>query len=441
MSEIKNYFRKNLPGFVLWTHRARGIIAYYLNGMPSKKLKIIGITGTNGKTTTCHLVAKILEQSAEKVGMLSTTTFKIGSKEWINKTNMTTMSSFKVQSLLKKMVEAGCTYVVMETSSHAIKQYRNWGIRYIAVGMTNVTHEHLDYHKDFDEYVEIKTRLFAKSPEVAVANMDDPNFKKFLRFPAKKHLTYSQLSKADITARKVLPAADGTIFTFITPDYQEIINLRLPALFNVSNALCAGAICYGLDISAKVIKQGLEGVKSVPGRLEKVEMGQDFTVIIDYAVTPDSLEKLYSTLKPGVKGKMIAVLGSCGDRDKTKRPIMGSIAGHYNDCVVVTDEEPYSEDPNDIIEQVAEGVPRGKKEKMVLGQDYFKINSRREGIRKALELAQRGDLVIITGMGAQEFRVVGNKKEPWSEKKVIEEELGKLGYNKEVRKVHKVESS
>lgn len=427
---VKEEIKKSAPWLVDWSHKVRGILAFYIYGRPSKRLKVIGITGTNGKTTTCHLTAKILEEAGHRVGMASTTTFKIGAKQWVNKTNMTTMSPFKVQSLLKQMLEGGCSYVVLETSSHAIKQYRNWGIRYIAVAMTNVTHEHLDYHKNLDEYIKVKTELFSRRPKVAVANMDDPSWQKFLKFTAQKHIAYSQSTKADITARKILPSADGTIFTLATPTYQQTINLKLPATFNVSNALCAAAICYGLDVPAEAIKKGLEAVNNIPGRLEKVNKGQDFTVIIDYAVTPDSLEKLYSTLKPGVRGKMIAVLGSCGDRDKTKRPILGSIAGRYNDYVIVTDEEPYSEDPADIIEQVASGVPRGKKEAMVLGQDYFKIISRREGIRKALELAKRGDLVIITGMGAQEFRVVGNKKEPWNERKVIEEELGKLGYNK-----------
>lgn len=427
---VKNYIRNRFPGFVLWTHKLRGVLAYYLNGMPSKRLKVIGITGTNGKTTTCHLITKILEESNQRVGMLSTTTFKIADNEWVNKTNMTSMSPFKTQSLLKQMVKTGCSYVVMETSSHAIKQYRNWGIRYIAVGMTNVTHEHLDYHGSFDDYIQTKATLFSRGPKVAVANMDDPNYKKFLIYSAQKHLTYSQEKKADITARKVLPSPDGTIFTLATPTYQETIDLHLPALFNVSNALCAAAVCYGLEVPSIAIKKGLEAVKNIPGRLEKVECGQDFTAIIDYAVTPDSLEKLYSTLKPGVRGKMIAVLGSCGDRDKTKRPIMGSVAGRYNDYVIVTDEEPYTEDPQEIIEQVASGVPRGKKGEMKLDENFFKVSDRREAISKALSLAKKGDLVIITGMGAQEFRVVGDKKEPWNERKVIEEELSKLGYNK-----------
>ncbi|MCX6809136.1 MAG: UDP-N-acetylmuramoyl-L-alanyl-D-glutamate--2,6-diaminopimelate ligase [Candidatus Berkelbacteria bacterium] len=436
---LKTKIKTRFPGFVDFTHKVRGVLAYYIYGRPSKRMRVIGITGTNGKTTTCHLVTKILEESNERVGMLSTTTFKIGAKDWINKTNMTTMSPFAIQKMLKQMLDAGCTYVVMETSSHAIDQHRIWGIRFYAVGMTNVTHEHLDYHKTFNDYLETKVKLFSLRPRVAVANADDENFEKFLQFSAGRHLTYSQTKRADITARKILPSASGSIFTLVTPTVQITIDFNLTGLFNISNALCAAAICYGMGIEPGFIKSGLQAVKNIPGRLEKVEMGQDFTVMIDYAVTPDSLEKLYTTLKPGVRGKMIAVLGSCGDRDKTKRPIMGSVAGHFNDIVIVTDEEPYTEDPAVIIEQVAAGVERGKKgKKMRPDEDYFKISDRREGIKKALTFARRGDLVIITGMGAQEFRVVGNKKFPWNERKVIEEELGKLGYNKGV---HKVKSS
>lgn len=427
---IKDKIKERYPGFVIWTHKLRGAAAYYLNGMPSKRLRVIGVTGTNGKTTTCYFITKILEEAGERVGMLSTTTFKIGAKEWVNRTNMTTMTPFALQSYLKKMVRSGCSYAVVETSSHSIDQYRNWGVRYYVAAMTNVTqYEHLDYHKKFEDYVKVKTRLFKTRPRVAVVNADDPNADKFLAYSAGQHLTYSQTKKADVVARKILPDRDGTIFTLVLPSVQLTINLSLPGLFNVSNALAAAAVAYGLKVPAEVIKKGLQAVKSVPGRMEKVEEGQDFTVMIDYAVTPDSLEKLYSTLKPGIRGRLIAVLGATGDRDKTKRPILGAIAGRFADVVVVTDEDPYTEDPREIIEQVAVGVPRGDKN-MVLGEDYFKIPDRREGIRHALELAKRGDMIVITGMGAQEYRVVGKKHFPWIEKEVIREELKKLGYTK-----------
>jgi UDP-N-acetylmuramoyl-L-alanyl-D-glutamate--2,6-diaminopimelate ligase len=432
---IKDQLRKNFPALVPFSHKARGIIAYYIYGRPSKRLKVIGVTGTNGKTTTCHLIESILSSSGATVGMATTTTFKIGKKQWVNDTNFTTLNPFVLQKLLRQMVRAGCTYAVVETSSHAIAQYRNWGIKYTAVAMTNVTHEHLDYHKNFDDYVENKAKLFGSGPRVSVVNLDDPSSAKFTKFSTGKLLTYSVESRADVVARKILSDGTGSIFTIVLPTVQIIINFNLLGKFNISNALAAAATCFGLGIPVEAIKKGLEAVKNIPGRLEKVEMGQDFTVIIDYAVTPDSLEKLYSTLRGGVRGRMIAVLGSCGDRDKTKRPIMGAIAGRYNDIVIVTDEEPYTEDPLEIIEQVASGVPRGTKDKkLTLDEDYFKIPDRREAIAKALSMGKKGDLIIITGMGAQEYRVVGAKKYPWNESSVIKEELEKLGYNDSRRK-------
>jgi UDP-N-acetylmuramoyl-L-alanyl-D-glutamate--2,6-diaminopimelate ligase len=427
VNNIKKFIRAKMPALVKLSHFLRGMLAYYLFGMAPKKLKVIGITGTNGKTTTCYLTASILEEAGFKIGMATTTNFKVGSKEWINKTNMTTMSPFVLQRLMRDMVRAGCQYAIIETTSHAIKQYRNWGINYLAVGMTNVTHEHLDYHKTFNEYLKAKIQLFQGRPKISVVNADDPSCDKFIRFTTGKLLTYSKEKRADITARKILPAVDGAIFTLVTPTVQTTVDFHLPGDFNVSNALCAASICYGLQIEIANIKKGLEGVLNVPGRLEKIDKGQDFKVIIDYAHSPDALEKLYSTLKPNVKGNMIAVLGSCGDRDKSKRPIMGSIAGHFADIVIITDEEPYTEDPREIIEQVASGVPRGRKGKKITeDKDFFKIDDRRKAIRKALQLADRNDLVVITGMGAQEYRVKNSKKIPWSERKVVGEELEQL---------------
>ncbi len=424
---IKEKIRLKYPGLVSWSHKMRGILAYYLYGMPSRRLRVIGVTGTNGKTTTCHLIAKILEEDGQRVGMATTTTFRIGSKEWKNVTNMTSISPFGIQRLLRQMVNAGCNYAVIETTSHAISQYRNWGIRYHVAVLTNITHDHLDYHGSFEDYIETKTKIFKTKPRVGVVNLDDLSAGKFIHFPYGQLLTYSQTQRADVTARKILPAPNGSVFTLVLPSVQNTVNLKLPGGFNISNALAAAAACYGLGINTNVIKRGLEKVSQVPGRMEMVDIGQDFAVIVDYAHTPDALEKVYSTLRQATRGKLITVLGACGDRDKTKRPIMGAIAGHFADTVVVTDEEPYSEDPQEIIEQVAKGVPKGSKRKnFVEGENFFKILERRQGIRKALEVAERNDVVVVTGMGAQEFMVVGKKHLPWNDKRVIEEELSKL---------------
>lgn len=422
-----DYIRKNYPGFVLFTHKARGLLAYLLFGRASKRLKIIAVTGTNGKTTTCHMIASILEANGEKVGMTSTTTFKIGDQIIQNKTNKTTVNPFALHKMLSKMVGVGCSYAVVETSSHAIKQFRNYGLKYLAVAMTNVERgEHLDYHKTFEEYVSVKARLFASNPQVGAVNLDDPSSDKFLHFSVGKYLTYSTKAIADVAARKILPDPKGTVFTLVTPIGQTTVDLKLPALFNVENALCAASVAVGIGIPLEAIKKGLEAVDHVPGRMEKVDRGQKFNVLIDYAVTPESFRKIFSELRKYTNGKLIVVFGSCGDRDRTKRPKLAEVASKLTDIFIITDEEPYSERSEDIIEEIAKGVPESRE----LNKDYFKILMREEAIGKALSLAQAGDTVVITGMGDQSYRVVGDKKVKYSERQVIKNELGKLGYKR-----------
>jgi UDP-N-acetylmuramoyl-L-alanyl-D-glutamate--2,6-diaminopimelate ligase len=428
---VKKIIKQKFPALVPFSHKLRGVAAHHLYGRPSQKMKIIGVTGTNGKTTTCHLIASILESSGAKVGMATTTTFKVDNKIQINKTNMTTMSPFKLQALLRQMANAGCEYAIVETTTHAISQFRNYGITYFAVAMTNVTHDHLDYHGTFESYLAEKLKLFSNNPKLIVANLDDPNGLRFLSNPAGRHIGYSLESRGDVVSRKILIDEKGSTFTIVLPSVQVTVELKLPGMFNISNALCAASVATGLGISPEMIKNGLEDIKSVPGRMEKIEAGQDFTVIVDYAHTPDALQKVYSELTKILKGKLIAVLGACGDRDKSKRPIMGSLAAQFADIVIITDEEPYTEDPNEIIEQVALGVFSGKaKHEVKENENFFKVMDRRKAIAKALSVAQRNDIVIITGMGAQEFRVIGEKHLPWVEKKVVKQELERLGYNK-----------
>lgn len=450
MSAIKNFLKKLLPpDFILWTHKARAVIAAYWYGFPARELKVIGITGTNGKTTTCHLITKILEEAGYKVGMATTINFKIGERVFPNETKMTTVSPFLLQKLLRDMARAGCHYAVIETTSHAIAQYRNWGINYEITVLTNITHEHLDYHKTYEEYREVKTRLFAHSPKVSVINLDDRAGRYFLDLPAYQHFTYgldaqghpeqsrgaasSGQNKPDILGRKLVPQPDGIMFTAVTPMGQLAVDLKIPGTFNVYNALAAIAVGISQGIGLEIIKFALESVTGVPGRMEKIEAGQDFLVYIDYAHTPDALEQIYKTLKPVAKGKIISVFGAAGDRDKTKRPIMGALGGKYADYVIITNEDPYTEDPMAIIEQVADGVPRGrplkrgakgvKKEKGGEGVWWWKILDRREAIKKAFALAREDDIVLITGKGAETSMAVGDKKIPWSDKKVILELL------------------
>lgn len=439
MEKIKDYFRKKLPAsFILWSHKARAVLAAVMYGMPAKNIRVIMVTGTNGKTTTCNMIAKILEQANYKVALASTINFRINKKEWVNKTKMTTVSPFALQKFIRDAVKAGCHYLVLETTSHAIVQDRIWSIKPKIAVITNITHDHLDYHKTHEEYREAKARIFHQC-ETAIINMDDKSAGYFIRIPVPKTITYGaeggekdRPGKPDILAKKIILEPTGSMFTVITPDSQIAINLKLPGKFNIYNAIAALSVATDLKIHLNVVKDALESIDNIPGRMETIDMGQSFTVIIDYAHSPDALEKIYSTLAASRRGKIIAVFGACGDRDRSKRPIMGALAGRFADVVILTNEDPYTEDPVKIIEEVAVGVPRGagRGQKMG-GEGFFKILDRREAIQKAFDLAVSDDVVIITGKGAEECMVVGHEKIPWSDKKVVKELLMKRRDNNE----------
>lgn len=428
---LKKSVRRLVPEpVILASHKLRAVAAANLYGFPAKRMIVIGVTGTKGKTTTSHLIAQIIEEAGYKVGLLSTVLFKIGSKEWPNETNMGTLPPFQLQKLLKEMADSGCQYAVIETTSHSLAQHRTYGIDYHVAVFTNLTHDHLDYHKTFEDYKQAKGKLFANHPNLSVVNIDDKNATYFWRMPADKKLTYGLAHRAHVTAKKIVhdSTATSSDFTMITPAGEITISTTLPGRFNVYNILAAASVAIGLGIGLPTIKTAVQKLKAVRGRMERIDAGQPFTVIVDYAHTPDSFEKIYETLRPATKGKIIHVFGATGDRDKTKRPIMGAIAGRNADVVIVTDEEPYTEDPAKIIAEVAAGVPRGasKDHPMEKDTNFFTINDRREGIRRALQLARKGDVVLITGMGALTHRTVGTEHLPWKDQDVVKEELRKL---------------
>jgi len=431
---MKDYLRKILPkSFILWTHKLRAILAAIIYRMPAKNIRVIMVTGTNGKTTTCNMIAKILEAANYKVAMATTINFKIGSREWKNMTKMTTISPFSLQKFIRDAVRANCHWLVLETTSHSIAQQRIWSIKPQICVLTNITHDHLDYHADFTEYRDVKAKIF-KECKTAIINMDDKSASYFLSLAIPKIITYGTESpeterptKPQILAKKIILEPTGSLFTVVTPDKQVAIDLQLPGKFNIYNALAALSVAVDFNINLGLVKEALEKIESIPGRMEKVDLGQPFTVIIDYAHTPDALEKIYNTLKLSRAGQIISVFGACGDRDRSKRPIMGAIAGRFADIVIITNEDPYTEDPVKIIEEVASGVPRGAttKNANVPGKNFFKVLDRRAAIDKAFALAQSGDIVLITGKGAEDWMVVGNQKIPWSDKKVVKELLMK----------------
>lgn len=425
---IKNYLRQKLPySWILFYHKLRGILAAFLYRFPGRRLKVIGVTGTNGKTTTCHMITKILEEAGHKVAAATTVNFKIGYRQRANLTKMTTISPFALQKFLREAVQAKCYWAVLETTSHAILQNRVWGIAYLAAVFTNLTHDHLDYHQSFEHYKRTKGKLFEKA-KIGIINSDDKAASYFLSLPTAQKFTYAIENKADVSARKIFYEEGSSLFTAVTSEGQVAIDLSLPGRFNIYNALAALATGLALGVDLETCKKGLEKMRTVPGRMEEISEGQKFHVFVDYAHSPDALENIYKTISQVKKGRIISVLGATGDRDRTKRPIMGALAGRFADLVIVTNEDPYSEDAWEIIEQVAQGVPRGAHQDnpKIEGKNFWKILDRRQAILKALSLAKEDDIVLLTGKGAEEFMVVKDKRVPFSDRKVARELLQKI---------------
>lgn len=418
-------------------HLLEAKLACVKYGHPAEKIKVIGVTGTKGKTSVCNMIAYILDAAGIKNAMETTINTKIGDKITPHTTKarwVTTPPASVTQKFLKDAVNEKCEYAILETTSHAIDQNRIYGIKYDVLVYTNLSHEHLEYHKTKENYLNAKLKLFKDNPEAKfVINMDDANFEKFNSLPAADKLTYSVKKFVDhgAVARKILPSASSVTFTAAYDNGQQTVHLNLPGIFNAQNALAAFCVGLALNIDPEKIKAGLESIELIAGRMEaiKVSKDQDFTVIVDYAHNADSLKNVYETVRDGMKntgGRLIAVLGATGRRDKTKRPIMGALAGRYADLVIFTDEDPYDEDPNEIIEQVAEGIHKGarKKHQWHLHRNYWKVLDRAQAIHKAIREAEKNDVVIITGKGAEEVMAVGLQKFiPFSDGKIVREEL------------------
>ena len=397
-------------------HLIQAILANFIYGFPSKNIKVIGVTGTDGKTTTVQMITGILEEGGHKVAMASTINFKIGEKEWHNNSHFTTPSPFAVQKFIKQATDAKCEYLVLETSSHSLDQHRAWGIAYDTAVITNVTREHLDYHKTMEKYRKAKRKLFKKA-KTAIINLDAEQAEYFLRCANDKKITCSlKNNKADIFADNIELGINKSTFSI---DNQKF-TLNLIGDFNIENALVAIGAGVSKNIDLETCAKALEKIKGVSGRMEYVKNSRELNILVDFALTPGALEKLYTLLikikKP--EARIIAVFGSCGDRDRGKRPIIGEIVSRYANFVIVTNDEPYHEDPMQIIKEITAGI-KNKKE----GEDFWIIPDRREAIKKALELARPNDIIAVTGMGEFELMVVGDEKIPWNDKKVILEVL------------------
>lgn len=404
-------------------HLFQAILANFIHGFPSKKIKVIGVTGTDGKTTTVQMIARILETAGKKTAIASTINFRINGEETENQTKFTTSSSFQVQRFIKKAVKKDCEYLVLETSSHSLDQYRVWGVRYSMAIVTNVTREHLDYHKTMEGYRRAKLKLF-QNVETAIVNLDMEKPEEFLSCKADKKFGYTTKNEKEnnievIRAEDIELGEQNTKFKI----KDAVFKLNLPGIFNVENALAA--ICVGISegINLETIKNGLKKIEVIPGRIESVPNKKEFNIIVDFALTPHALFRLYTLVSQIKKqgSKVVAVFGACGERDRGKRPIIGKIVSENADFVIVTDDEPYHEDPKRIIKEISDGI----KDK-IEGKNFWKISDRREAIKKALLLAKQGDFVVVTGMGAEDTRAVGDQKIPWNDREVILEELEKL---------------
>ncbi|MBU2028488.1 UDP-N-acetylmuramoyl-L-alanyl-D-glutamate--2,6-diaminopimelate ligase, partial [Patescibacteria group bacterium] len=382
---IKSFFPQKIKNIY---HLGQAILANFVYGFPGRKIhpvksaesgpasqefngvKIIGVTGTNGKTTTVWMIGKILEEAGFKVAINSTINFQIGDKKWVNKTKFTTLSSFAVQKFIKEAVQEKCDYLVLETSSHSLDQFRVWGIPYIVAVITNVTREHLDYHQTMEEYRKAKLKLLQKAETIVVnSDMEKPEY--YLDCNTKEKYSYSVKSTnhnvqntnkiqnpkskiQKVVAENIELGINYSNYKLLTTNYK----LNLPGLFNIENALAATCVGLSQGINLETIKSALEKIKNIPGRMEYVLNDKNLNIIIDYAVTPDSLEKLYKLIKTinTKHKKIIAVFGSCGERDRGKRPIMGEIVARYADYIFVTNEDPYNEDPIQIINEVFSGI-------------------------------------------------------------------------------------
>lgn len=406
---MKNTIKKITPNSLLSAyHFLLSFLGAVFYGFPSRKLKIIGVTGTNGKSTTVFLINQILEKAGYKTASSSSIYFTTNGDIELNNLKMTMPGRFKIHKFLRRAVEAGCQYAVLEITSEGIKQHRHRFIGFDTAVFTNLTPEHIESHGGFENYKKAKGKLFQslKPNGKSIVNLDDPNSHYFLRFAAKEKITYTVKSLEKIEIKK-------SYSSFFINNSLFIIHLL--GKFNISNALAAIAVGTAEGISLEKMKLALGEIKGIPGRLEIVTK-ELFTVIVDYAHTPDALEKVYQTARKMSDGKLIGVLGSAGGgRDKWKRPEMGKIAEKYLDMIIITNEDPYDEDPSQIISEIVEGIKN---------KEVKKIIDRREAIRYALKIAEKDDVVIITGKGCELWMCVeGNKKIPWDDRKVVKEEI------------------
>lgn len=389
-------------------------------GHPAKDLKVLAITGTNGKTTTASYLNEILKEAGKKTAMFSTAQIELDGEKILNDKNATVPLTRELQEFFKEAKDLEVDYVILEATSHALDQYKLEGVPIEAAVMTNLTQDHLDYHPTMEDYAAAKGKLFAKNPRIAVLNRDDEWFDYFddIGTPGEK-MTYGTHKDAEARITDVKLYKKGSE-AHLEIDHQIKLDLAtsLPGKYNVYNLTAAATLAYLLHIDLDSIREGIANLESIPGRFERIENKEPYEVIVDYAHTPDALSQLLQAARQFTKNRLILVFGATGDRDKLKRPIMGEVAVKNADRIIVTDEESYNEDPKIIRKAVLDGISTANGD-----AKSEEIADRRDAIAKALSIAKKGDTVVITGMGHEVFRIVKGEKIPWNDGDAVREIL------------------
>jgi UDP-N-acetylmuramoyl-L-alanyl-D-glutamate--2,6-diaminopimelate ligase len=410
------------------SRKALGLLGSRFHGDPSARLKMIGVTGTNGKTTTTYLCKSLLEGIGRRVGLIGTVGYQIG-QETIPASH-TTPGALDLQALLTKMVEGGLTDAVMEVSSHALALDRTAGCEYDVAVFTNLTQDHLDFHHTMDEYFEAKLRLFTglaggrKTGKRAIVNLDDPRGGAIRAACPVPAWGYAIKNQADIKAERVRLSLAGTAFTAATPVGSFVVESRLVGEHNVYNLLGAIGVALHSGATSDQVCEAAARITNVPGRFERVSSGQDFTVVVDYAHTEDALLRLLTAAQMLKTGRIITVFGCGGDRDRGKRPKMGRAAVEYSDVVILTSDNPRTEDPMAILHEVEIGVREALERRNHV--QYHMVPDRREAIGAAIHEARRGDMVLIAGKGHEDYQIIGSKKFHFDDREVAREAIQQL---------------
>ncbi len=400
------------------TAEALGVLAQQHLGNPSATLTNLAVTGTNGKTTVSWLVRSVVQAAGRKCGLIGTIVYDTGQES--SHASLTTPDAVQVARLARKMVDDGAEYMMIEASSHALSQNRLAGVPFTAAAFTNLTGDHLDYHSTAEEYLAAKMRLFTGLPvhATAVLNAESPAANEIAHHVLNRVLWYGIDTETDISARVHNMDAARTLFAVSFGGRRELVQTRLIGRHNVSNHLAATGLCLAAGFDLTTIAKGLSALEAVPGRLEAVDCGQDFAVLVDYAHTDDALRNVLSTLSRLKKKRLICVFGCGGDRDRTKRPRMARVAEEMADVVIVTSDNPRTEDPEAIIRDIIKGFENPNADRIVIEPD------RRTAVQRAIAWARKGDIVLLAGKGHEDYQIIGTERTEFDDRKVAAEFLG-----------------